>query len=89
MTKVVDRDLYLAWLKEKGRKTGEETMDCVHVVVDPAKGVAEVSEFVKRKIVQSPNMFFIRDVPPENIDITVLKIAFVEKGEIEGAVLME
>lgn len=89
MTIVVDRDLYLAWLKDKRRKTGEETLDCVHVVVDPMKGVAEVSEFVKRKIIQSPNIFFIRDVPPEEIDIMVLKVAFVEKGDVEGAVLME
>jgi len=89
MTEVINKDLYLAWLKDKARKTGEETLDCVHVVVDPMKSVAQVSEFVKRKIIESPHMFFIGTVAPKDVEITVLKIAFIEKGEVEGAVLAE
>lgn len=89
MTEALNKNLYLAWLKEKGRKRGDETLDCVHVVVDPAKGEAEVREFVKQKIAGSPNMFFIKDLSPENIEIELLKIAYIEKGEVDGAVLME
>lgn len=89
MTNVVDVVLYLAWLKDRDRKSGEETLDCVHIVADPTKEEAQISEFVRKLMNETPNQFSLRNVPVQNVEITVMKVVSIDRGDVVGAVLME
>jgi len=89
MTNIVDKILYLAWLKDKERESGEETLDCVHIIADPIKEEAQICEFVTKLMNESPNQFSLRNVPVKNIEITVLKVVSIDRGDVVGAVLME
>lgn len=83
MVEVRNVVLYAVWLKDKNREHGEMILDCLHVVVSSNKTEKDIEECVLDRIRKMPDSFSISDIPVDNIDVTIIRLATIEKGCVE------